>query len=522
MDKKIAILTVGLIGVMLLAQASSMEIKQVELRDMYYVHEIKKDGSPVHAGEIVKVRGIVVAPSGIFYKAIYIYDPSVEKGVQVFGADLTGMVNMGDYVEVTGKISQYKGETEIVISSTANVTVISSGHNFKAERIYTDNAYDEVYEGSFVEVCGRVESVSTSYFYLNDSSGRIQIYAPNLNIGWVQIGMNLSVTGIVAQYDSTSPYFSYYEIKPRFQSDIKNISGISIRTSTSPSVPAPNEKAKISANITAGAVEVYLNYTTDNWKNFTKIAMVYNSSTGEWEAEIPPQSEGTIVKYVVEVKDSSGLWNSSVERKYYVGSVGVDVARKAPQYTWLRIYGNVTARPGDFSSTSMYIQNSSYGIKVISGSLPAVNYGDYVKVIGYVKHSRTNDVYVIASYVINESSGNPVQPIPMTIAEANTTNYGALVEVEGSVVAMDAYGFNITDGQGNVLRIYNASHSQIPWLSVGKRVKVVGIQSQYYETHELLIRSASDVTEVVVEINPLVLLSLMAAIIGGMRLYAKK
>ena len=522
MDKKIAILIVGLVGVLLLAQAYSMKTKQVELRDMYYVHEIGKDGVPLHVGEVVKVRGIVVAPPGIFYKAIYIYDPSVGRGVQVFGADLTGIVNIGDYVEVTGKISQYKGETEIVISSTTNVTVISSGHNFKAERIYTDNAYDEVYEGSFVEVCGRVESVSTSYFYLNDSSGRIQIYAPNLNIGWVQVGMNLSVTGIVAQYDTSLPYFSYYEIKPRFQSDIKNVSAISIKVSMSPSVPAANERAIISANITSPVTEVYLNYTTDNWENFTRIAMTYNSSTSEWEAEIPGEPEGTLVRYVVEAKDNSGLWNSSIERKYYVGSVGIDIGRKAPQYTRLRIYGNVTAKPGDFSPTNMYIQNSSYGIKVISGSLPALNYGDYVEVVGYVKHSRTNDVYVVAIYTINESSGNPVQPIPMSVAEANTTNYGALVEVEGTIVAMDSYGFNISDGQGNVLRIYNASHSQIPWLSVGKKVKVVGIQSQYYETHEVMIRSASDVTEVVIEINPIVLFSLVAAIIGGMRLYAEK
>lgn len=521
--KSIVVGFLGILVVFLSFTYDTTAIRQINLRDMHYIHQIKSDGTPLHAGEIVKVRGIVVVPPGIFSRAIYIYDPESSRGVQVYGVTLT-TVKIGDLVEVTGEITHYNGETEIKINSEANVTILSRGNSFKAERIYTDNAYNEIYEGSFVEVCGKVESVNvgSGYFFLNDSSGRIQIYAPHLNINWITVGMHLSVTGVVGQYDKTPPYFSYYQIKPRFQNDIKNISRVKVWCGRSTYVPNAGEKVTIYTNISAS--EIYLNYTSNNWSSYTRVPMQYNPASSYYEAIIPGMPRGTLVRYVVEVRDFTSLWNYSIEYKYFVDSVKIGVIRKAPTFTTARIIGNVTVKPNTFSSDSVYIQNESYGIKVVYNNIPAnINYTHALLVHGYLVRTRYNDVYISAKNVSVFAEGSPVEPTPKSIREAIEEDCGALIRVSGTVVSIDAYGFNISDGTYTI-RVYNASSSQIPWLAVGKRVIVVGVQAQYYEP-QILIRSSDDVQEIMSEsrlISLLLIMLIMLFILGVARSYEKK
>ncbi len=59
--------------------------------------------------------------------------------------------------------------------------------------------------------------------YLGDNTGYIQVYRNNNNnISFLsyRTGDTLSVTGVVLQYDRTSPYFDGYELVPRYQSDL--------------------------------------------------------------------------------------------------------------------------------------------------------------------------------------------------------------------------------------------------------------------------------------------------------------
>ncbi|MBA8815413.1 5'-nucleotidase [Microbacterium halimionae] len=100
------------------------------------ISEIQGTGaaSPI-AGQTVTTRGVVTAayPTGGF-NGFYIQTPgtggaldmathAASEAVFVYGSQATAKVSVGDYVEVTGPVSEYNGTTEIS-PSAANVTVL--------------------------------------------------------------------------------------------------------------------------------------------------------------------------------------------------------------------------------------------------------------------------------------------------------------------------------------------------------------------------------------------------------------
>jgi len=65
-------------------------------------------------------------------------------------------------------------------------------------------------------------SVEGFAFYIDDGSGTIQVYQnfSDLDFSVFAVGDRVEVTGVVLQYDLTAPYFSGYELAPRYPSDM--------------------------------------------------------------------------------------------------------------------------------------------------------------------------------------------------------------------------------------------------------------------------------------------------------------
>jgi|GEM_PF-2015940 len=204
-----------------------------------YVHEVNSDGTLVHDGEQVIVNGTVTANPQVFSYVssssgkpilkFYIQDST--GGVLIFGYNLDyTKLNLtdGDYVSVRGVITQYNGEAEIKISSLDYIDYLGKGivpNPLNLSTGYFSNWSDaEKMEGVLVRVRGTVKSVNMTYgyFYIDDGNGSVEIYAKaaGLDISNISVGDNITVVGIVAQYDKSSPYTSYYEILPRYQTDI--------------------------------------------------------------------------------------------------------------------------------------------------------------------------------------------------------------------------------------------------------------------------------------------------------------
>jgi hypothetical protein len=196
------------------------------------IHEIQEydeNGLCTRGGETVKTVGFITVPQGVFqpnYMSIYIQEPD-GAGINVFAYDPQPQAALeGDLVSATGDIVDYISSTgagatsEIVASS---VSVLARGFDpIEPTVLRTGEVGTEDNEGLFVRTSGVVVSVEGFAIYIDDGSGSIQIYQNfnDLDFSQFSVGDNVEMTGVILQYDQTSPYFSGYELSPRYDSDM--------------------------------------------------------------------------------------------------------------------------------------------------------------------------------------------------------------------------------------------------------------------------------------------------------------
>ncbi|MCD6577913.1 lamin tail domain-containing protein [bacterium] len=191
---------------------------------------------------LIDVEGYVNIQSGIFQPSqLSIFFQNGGYGANVFGYNPASPVDkfkVGDLIKVSGEVTFYNGVTEIKISGASDITIISSGNTVTPEIIPIAGTNWEEKEGVLVTVKADVTSIGGSsgshWIYLKDHdpdnnpfspSGEVELYWTDydnvtIDASAIGVGTYLEVTGIVTQYDKTSPYNGYYEIKPRSQSDI--------------------------------------------------------------------------------------------------------------------------------------------------------------------------------------------------------------------------------------------------------------------------------------------------------------
>ncbi len=207
--------------------------------NLSYLHQVDANGVLIHLGEQVIINATVISAPSVFSfvssssgkPILKMYVEDSTGGVVIFGYNIDyKSLNLteGDKVQVRGTIAQYNGEGELKISSSRYITYL--GHGAVPTPLSLSTGYfsnwsnAEKVEGMLVKVHGKVTSVNEEYgyFYLDDGTGEIEIYAKSagLDISNITKGENLTVIGVVSQYDKSSPYTSYYEIMPRYYSDI--------------------------------------------------------------------------------------------------------------------------------------------------------------------------------------------------------------------------------------------------------------------------------------------------------------
>ncbi len=212
------------------AEAVEISICQVQRYD-------SKGFSPYN-GQRLTLTGVVTVEPGIFvpqYTSIYmtgIGDDSC--GINVFSSKVppsSFQLNLGDTIQVTGTITEYRiggspdsigSTTEIVFSSASDLLVIGRGGAPEPVFMRTGDVGFEINEGRLVKVEGSVLVIRSSQeFVVDDGSGPIVVRDQAKTFTgdpvWQRLftGELVTVTGIVAQSDSTSPYFENYRIWPR-------------------------------------------------------------------------------------------------------------------------------------------------------------------------------------------------------------------------------------------------------------------------------------------------------------------
>lgn len=195
-------------------QFLSTEISKLTKKEILEV-EISKI-KDFENGQHVKTKGIVLVEPGILGKQIfYIGEP----GIQIFYSkgDFP-ILELGDFVEVTGEISQIRGEKRIKISQKDAIKILGKKQAPAPKEIQIEEIGD--FEGDLVLVQGQILERKSNYFILDDGTGRAKVYiksSTNIKPPKLKEGDKVKVAGIVNEYNSE------YRILPRYLTDIEKI-----------------------------------------------------------------------------------------------------------------------------------------------------------------------------------------------------------------------------------------------------------------------------------------------------------
>ncbi len=193
------------------------------------------NGASTRIGDLVTVRGIITVGNE-FGSPSFIQDNSA--GMSIYGTIFSAAVNIGDEVQVTGKVTQFNGLNQIEFPE--QYSVISRG-NYVDPIIVTPSQINfngvggvENYEGKLVHIIGvTVTTLSgtpvtnwaanTNYRLIGaSSSDTVQLRIDNNTnlVGGVAPAGKFDLIGVVGQYKTASPYIGGYQVMPRFTSDI--------------------------------------------------------------------------------------------------------------------------------------------------------------------------------------------------------------------------------------------------------------------------------------------------------------
>jgi uncharacterized repeat protein (TIGR01451 family) len=132
-------------------------------------------------GESVTIEGIVTVEPGVFtYSGSprYLYIQDDTGGILVYRPS-TGLDPVGRHhrVRVTGAISEYRDETQILPAQNADVVDLGLGIPVTPARVDTVAATGEDVEGQLLQVAGYVIGKPNAYtLYVDDGSGMVEVY----------------------------------------------------------------------------------------------------------------------------------------------------------------------------------------------------------------------------------------------------------------------------------------------------------------------------------------------------------
>lgn len=195
------------------------------------------NGANVYRYYGARIRGNVTVPIGVFSLTdtdYYVQDATGGINVFQFGPHIE-QVTLGDDVTIEGALDQYNGKLEIAPAgpcATLEVFIHGSGSPPAPQPVLTCEI-DEAHEGMLVQVFGVSLDDDGDLTLVGDKN--YGIFRPQTCNGDTVImriegdtgvpGMTitypfLSATGIVNQYDYSAPYDFYYELMPRYRSDL--------------------------------------------------------------------------------------------------------------------------------------------------------------------------------------------------------------------------------------------------------------------------------------------------------------
>jgi len=193
---------------------------------MALLREVNIDGVPVALGEVVAVEGVALHSNfGTFNTQSNLQDSTA--GIALFNNESPSPFVRGNRYGVVGPIGQFNGLTQINYGGAANI--IDLGPDTEPTPLVlsvTDLlASAENYEGSLVTVenltyvSGTWGSAQTLILE-DENNNQLNIRIQGGSTATTEPDYPVTITGVVSQSDSTSPFDSGYQLMPRDPDDL--------------------------------------------------------------------------------------------------------------------------------------------------------------------------------------------------------------------------------------------------------------------------------------------------------------
>ncbi len=492
------------------AQAVTTVYPLVSIHDIQYVADPSSGNASPYTGQTVYVEGIVVAAPGELgsrtmfiedaaggaWSGLYVYDSHIFSGVSV---------SRGDKVRVLGSVSEYHGMTELVFDS---LTVLSSGNSLPDPSIvstgdFANPSTAEQWESVYLEFQNATVAdadLGHGEWSINDGSGETRA-GDRGNITYTPaVGDYYTFIRGIGWYS-----YGYYVVEPRDDNDIFQgtpIADLGVAKS-GPAFAVPgdtlvytiqvqNRRSITVSNVTVtDTLPLSLTFQSASAFYTNPAPQVYVFPVGEVSAGVTETINltatlsssapaGVLVNTVVVTTATGGddptNNTASVNTTVYPSLTIRDVQFVADPATddaspyagqTVVVEGVVVAAPGeiDTPSRAMVIADPAggawSGILVYRGAgLPAVDAGDYVRVLGLVKeyYGLTEiDVAGGSVQVLTPTFGS-VSPAVLTTGEFPDDDAAAseqwesvLIEFRNATVTDDDLGYGewaFDDGSG--------------------------------------------------------------------------
>ena len=198
------------------------------------IRDVDSEGVPLDLGETVAVEAVATVPSGAFDgDNLLVYAQDATGGTALFNFSINPTIIEGETYVVKGEVAQFNGLTELVPGSEADVIDLGPGTPVAPmELSIADILADaEALEGTLVTILSadRVDGDwpgegSSADITITDDGG---VHTLNLRIdsdtdidGSTEPVFPIMITGVIGQFDSSSPFFDGYQIQPRSTADV--------------------------------------------------------------------------------------------------------------------------------------------------------------------------------------------------------------------------------------------------------------------------------------------------------------
>lgn len=227
------------------------------------------------------------------------------------------------------------------------------------------------------------------------------------------------------------------------------------------------------------------------------VGITYAIKEGEWSWTTSPTPAGDNI--ISAPQEKTTIKNSSSNSYGSAPSQITELkdVRELPKDTNVTVIGIVSAPPGILGSQIFYIAGSGIQIYMYKKDFPDLVLGDEIQLAGTlsevagetrIKIKNREDITLL------EHKDEPV-PHPVSIGDIGEELEGSLVKVSGEVIEKISNGFYLSDEEGNEVKIYLKTYTDLSsdLVNLGEKIEAQGIVSQTQTGYRLLPRYESDI-----------------------------